>query len=626
MGDEDKKFENVFKAFGTYAETVGKAFATNFMATEIDKTIKQYETSAVNVLKTFGTGRDRIVELKASMADAVTSVKLLGGEFTDVANIAEGIGKSLNRNMILTSDSYAKLFATTQVTGQSVAELGKGFKDAGYSIYQIEQNMQKVVDVARAQGINTKTVSREVVDNMGLMDKYNFAGGVEGLAKMVTQATSLRISVRDISGAMEKAFNPESAIDMAARLQSLGMAQSDLLDPLRLMDLAQNDPAELQNQIAEMSKTFVEFNQQTKSFEISPGAKRQLKEVADALNMTPEAFAKMAKSAAEMDDKLSKISFPDTFSEEQKKFVANMAEMGEGGEYMLRVDNKDLKLDEAMKLFEGDSKKLEKFMKESQPKSMEQLASEQLTTSQRMAANVNAIANRMGAAVASSESQEMANQASIQLSEAIPKILSGEKLQVQGMREFGDKMAQDLIKDAQSGKLVEGLGKAEKAQENYFTGALDDMSTGVQTAFKGLSESSNPLIKITSDLAGKMGDLVIENEKLDKSYFKLSETTKSTSGTLGKTTEEKGKTTTTATFTPPKTTEALDKVKEPPRITEPKSTEMKFTEPLKIEFSFSNLPAGLNSEDFKKMLNEDKVSQELYDAFKRAELQRTQQK
>jgi hypothetical protein len=626
MGDEDKKFENVFKAFGTYAEIVGKAFATNFMATEIDKTIKQYETSAVNVLKTFGTGRDRIVELKASMADAVTSVKLLGGEFTDVANIAEGIGKSLNRNLILTSQSYEKLFATQKVTGIDAGTLATNFKDAGYSVYQIGQNMEKVVNTARAQGINSREVSSQVVQNMGLMDKYNFAGGVEGLAKMVTQATSLRISVRDISGAMEKAFNPESAIDMAARLQSLGMAQSDLLDPLRLMDLAQNDPAELQNQIAEMSKTFVEFNQQTKSFEIAPGAKRQLKEVADALNMTPEAFAKMAKSAAEMDDKLSKISFPDTFSEEQKKFVANMAEMGEGGEYMLRVDNKDLKLDEAMKLFEGDSKKLEKFMKESQPKSMEQLASEQLTTSQRMAANVNAIANRMGAAVASSESQEMANQASIQLNEAIPKILSGEKLQVQGMREFGDKMAQDLIKDAQSGKLVEGLGKAEKAQENYFTGALDDMSTGVQTAFKGLSESSNPLIKITSDLAGKMGDLVIENEKLDKSYFKLSETTKSTSGTLGKTTEEKGKTTTTATFTPPKTTEALDKVKEPPRITEPKSTEMKFTEPLKIEFSFSNLPAGLNSEDFKKMLNEDKVSQELYDAFKRAELQRTQQK
>lgn len=625
MGDDEKKFQDVFKALGSYAETVGKAFATNFTASEINKTITQYEEKAVGVLNAFGASRDRIVELKSSMADAVTSVKLLGGNLDNVASISSDIGKTLNRNMILTSDSYAKLFATTQVTGQSAAELGKGFKDAGYSIYQIEQNMQKVVDVARAQGINTKTVSREVVDNMGLMDKYNFAGGVEGLAKMVTQATSLRISVRDIANTMQKAFEPESAIEMTAALQRLGMAQGDLLDPLRLMDLAQNDPAELQNQIAQMSKTFVEFNQQTKSFEIAPGAKRQLQEVAQALGMQPEAFAKMAKSAAEMDDKLSKISFPDTFTEDQKKFVANMAEMGEGGEYMLRVDNKDLKLDEAMKLFEGDSKKLEKFMKDSQPKTMEELAKDQLDVNTRMAANVNAIANRMGAAVASTESQEMANQAAVQLSEAIPKMLSGEKLQVQGMREFGDKLGQDLINDLQKGDYLGGAAKAEKTTEDYFTSALKDISTGTAKAFKDLGDSSNPLIKITSDLTGKLGDLVIENEKLDKSYFKLSETTKSTSETLGKTTEEKGKTTTTATFTPPKTTEPLEKVKEPPRITEPMSTEMKFTQPLKVEFSFSNLPVGVNVEDFKKMLNEDKISQELYEAFKRAELQRTQQ-
>ena len=327
---DDKNFDDIFKAFGKYAETIAGQFATNFMASQIDKTIKEYETSAVNVLKSFGAGRDRIVELKASMADAVTSVKLMGGELSDVASIAQEVGVATNRNIILTSQSYEKLYATTKVTGIGMRELTTNFKDAGFSVYQIGQNMEKVVNTANAQGINAKTVSSQVVANMGLMDKYNFAGGVEGLAKMVTQATSLRISVRDIAGAMQKAFNPESAIDMAARLQSLGMAQSDLLDPLRLMDLAQNDPAELQNQIAEMSKSFVEFNEQTKSFQIAPGAKRQLQEVADALGMQPEAFAKMAKSAAEMDDKLQKIRFPDNFTEDQKKFVANMAEMGEG--------------------------------------------------------------------------------------------------------------------------------------------------------------------------------------------------------------------------------------------------------------------------------------------------------
>ena len=38
---------------------------------------------------------------------------------------------------------------------------------------------------------------------------------------------------------------------MAAAMQRLGVAQSDLLDPLRLMDLSANDPTELQNQIVQ---------------------------------------------------------------------------------------------------------------------------------------------------------------------------------------------------------------------------------------------------------------------------------------------------------------------------------------------------------------------------------------
>ena len=403
--EDDKKMNDFFSAFGKYAETVAKQFATNFMGSEIEKTIKTYEEKAVSVLKSFGTGRDRIVELKASMADAVVSVTQLGGGLEDIATIAAAAGQATRTNLILTSDVYSKLYATQEATGQQVGVLTTKFVEAGFSISSINSNMQKVVDTARASGVNAQMVSGEVLKNMGLMDKYNFAGGVEGLAKMVTQATNLRITVQDISATMSKAFEPDSAIEMAAALQRLGVAQGELLDPLRLMDLAQNDPAELQNQIAEMSKSFVDFNEKTKQFEIAPGAKRQLQEVATALGMQPEAFAKMAKAAAEMDDKLQKISFPDTFSEDQKKFVANMAQMGEGGEYMLRVDNKDLKLDEAMKLFQEQPQLMDKFMKEQKPKSMEDIAKEQLTTSQRMAANIAATFRLVFLVIAASQSE-----------------------------------------------------------------------------------------------------------------------------------------------------------------------------------------------------------------------------
>lgn len=611
--DDEKKFLDVFKALGKYASTVGEAFLSNFVASEIQNQIKQYEDKAVEVTKAFGLGRDRIVELKASMADAVVSVTQMGGGLQDVANIAKDVGTELGRNIILTSDSYEKLYATAQVTGKSYKELTKGFVDAGFSVYQISTNMEKVVNTARASGVNAQTVSGEVLRNMGLMDKYNFAGGVEGLAKMATQATNLRITIGDIQRTMEKAFEPDSAIEMAAALQRLGVAQGELLDPLRLMDLAQNDPAELQNQIAEMSKTFVEFNEQSKSFQIAPGAKRQLQEVAQALGMQPEAFARMAKAAAEMDDKLQKISFPDSFSEEQKKFVANMAQMGEGGEYMLRVDNKDLKLDEAMKLFQEQPKLYEKFVSDSKPKSIEDLAKEQLTTAKRVSANVESIANRMGAAVASSETQEQANQASIELSQAIPKLLSGEKLQVQGFRESGDKITQDLIKSIQKGDITGGLEKAGAESKKYLDSAFDELLGGAGKAFKDLGDSSNPLISIMSNLATKASDLFLKHENLDKSFFKLNESVDKTTSTFQ------------GTVTPSKSTNKdITKELEAKPKQDVTTNEFKFTEPLKVEISVKGLE-GLSQEQIAKIIEEGKLNQIILKAVEDAMKQKTSQ-
>ena len=204
----DDKFDDVFKAFGKYADMVAKAFATNLSVDRWNQQIKEMETSAVSLMKTFGTGRDRIVEMKQSMADASKDVKLLGGEFSDVLDIAQNVGVGLKRNIILTKDAYKDLYATSKATGQGYQELTKNFTDAGYSIYQINQNMQKVVDSARTSGINVKEVSSQVLSNLSMMDKYNFSNGVEGLGKMVTQATNLKISVNSIETSMAKAFKP----------------------------------------------------------------------------------------------------------------------------------------------------------------------------------------------------------------------------------------------------------------------------------------------------------------------------------------------------------------------------------------------------------------------------------
>ncbi len=248
------------------------------LPTGIGKTMGEVDKYAHSILESFGQGREMIVGLKDSMTNAYESVALLGGNLKSVHDIQLNVSGALNRSFVLASESYEKLYAASKVTGVESGLMVGNFKDAGASAYQAVSEMQKIVDTARAIGTDVKGVSSTVVNNLDKLNKYTFEGGVQGLAKMAAKASILRVDMGNIFQAVDKAFNPESAIEMAAGLQRLGVAQSQLLDPLRLMDLAQNNPEELQNQIVEMSKQFVQLNKDGK-FEIMPGAKRQLMEI-----------------------------------------------------------------------------------------------------------------------------------------------------------------------------------------------------------------------------------------------------------------------------------------------------------------------------------------------------------
>jgi hypothetical protein len=623
MADDKDKLQDALSQFGKYTEVIASMIKTNFDPQKIYQQIQDYESQAVGVNKVFGVGRDRIVELKASMADAVVSVTQMGGNLQNVAAIATVIGSTLNRNMILTGKSYKDLYAAAEVTGIRYETLIPKFKEAGFSVYQISENMKKVVDIATASGVNAKAVSSTVVSNMGMMDKFNFVGGVEGLAKMVTQATNLNISVDQIGRVMNAAFSPDKAIEMAAGLQRLGVQQSALLDPLRLMDMARNDPAELQNQIVEMSKSFVEFNEKTKSFQIAPGAKGQLIEVANALGMNEDQLAKMAKASAELEDKMKKIKFPgDAFTEEQRTMIANMAEMGEGGEYMLRIKGEDLKIDEAMVKIQSMSEdERKKFLADSKPKSMEEMAKQQLTASERTAAAVESLANRRGAAYASSDQQEMAFGANVEVADSLTKLMSGESWSVKGIRESQNVVTKDTLEGFKSGDLLGTASKIYNETKKFTDNMFDDLVVGSTKAMEGIKNSSNPLIETIVSLSTKMGSVVSEHEKLNTSLNTLNTTVGNTTTALGGTATKEGTITAKVTAQTNATTEASKEIKnlEPKTNIQTNNTEIKFKEPLKLDITISGLLPGMSEEQIKQLFIEGKLNEAVYNALKEAE-------
>jgi hypothetical protein len=465
-------------------------------------TMIKVDDAARDLSKQFGLGNESIQAMKVGLTNAVVEVTKLGGSFENIVTMQTEIAGTLGRNVILSSDLYGKLYAASEVTGKSGKEIVSNFRDVGASSFQAVEGMQKVVDVARSQGVNARQVSDQVLSNMGAMNKFTFQGGVEGLSKMASQAVGLRINMSSTLDIAERLFNPEDAIEMAAGLQRLGVAQSDLLDPLRLMDLAQNDPAELQNQIVKMSEQFVQLNEKGQ-FEIMPGARRQLMEVEKQLGLSRGELSKMALGAAELDMKMQKIDFGSrlNLSEDQKKMIANMAEMGTG-----KFDNEFVittKEGEQKRITEIDEEDLKYFAEASKPKSLEDIQKEQLKFLETIAANTSAAGAGPKYGFASTGTVTKAIEGGKKIAQRTGDILTPKSLQPESMRKISDESlekAGDAIKKLVSGEssltgFFTAMGDVEKGLTNFGDKVGTEIFESIDKNITEAAKSSNPFEK-----------------------------------------------------------------------------------------------------------------------------------
>ena len=342
---------------------------------------KAMDEFATQIQHSFGLSKSRIDEFKTTIADAAPELVKMGLSEEAAATNLESIMNAVGTAASVSQEAMVELSATAQVTGQDVGILASSFRSVGVSITDAGDEMKKVVDYARSVGVSVNAVSTGVVTNLGKLNTFNFSNGVEGLAKMAAQSTRLGISMENTFMQAEKLLSPESAIDMAASLQRLGVTASGLLDPLRAMDLAQNDPEALQKEIVGLSKEFTRFNEQTGKMEILPGAKRRMREVAEAVGMTGEQFASMALKSADFEMKLKQIKMPDIAGDQEtKELIASMAQIGKGGVATIKVKDEQTGIIQEKKVEEltgADIKNLQKANEESS-KSMEDIAINQL--------------------------------------------------------------------------------------------------------------------------------------------------------------------------------------------------------------------------------------------------------
>ena len=320
------------------------------------------------LINTMGQGENLSSGIRKNIADAIPAVIEMGGSLSNVTQINSDFTQALGRNVTLTSEQTEQLFAAEKISGKSTKELVDGFTDVGMSLKDIGVNMIAVREVANNLGVNALAVSREVVNNMAQLNRFNFKDGVEGLARMAAQSSVLRVSMEKVFSLAEDIMDPERAIELAGALQRLGASSQSLTDPLRLMDLAQNNVPQLQQELGKMFKQYTMFDEKTKSFKIMPGARLQLKAIADEMGIGIQEAERYALGAADIGKKLSEISFAGLdIDQDTRATIANMSTMGEGGEYTIKTETgEEMVLQDFLDKYKGNEKGLQEFLQRKQ--------------------------------------------------------------------------------------------------------------------------------------------------------------------------------------------------------------------------------------------------------------------
>lgn len=374
--------------------------------------VEKIDKAAAVISQKMGDGMKLSEAVKQNLSAGVESVRGLGGTFENATAIQQDFSDIFGRNVVLQKDTYGELFATSQVTGVASKTLLENFADAGIATKNITKEMRTVVEIAQSLGVNASAVSSRVTQNLDKLNRFGFQGGIDGLARMAAQSAVLRTNMDSVFNIAEDLMSPEKAIEMSSALQRLGATTTSLVDPLKLMDLAQNDVGELQNQLGQLFKQYTTFDEKSQKFQIMPSARRDLKMIAQELGMSVEEVTKFAIGTADVEKKLSEISFEGlNIDEDTQNMIANMATMGEGGEYEITTkDEGTVSLQEFLKKYQGREDELKNYFEseaaaaaETPEDKMLAQAKEQLGALGDINATLNKVNDSIGLAVGGSK-------------------------------------------------------------------------------------------------------------------------------------------------------------------------------------------------------------------------------
>jgi hypothetical protein len=304
---------------------------------EMDKEIR-------NAARSMNVGKKDFEGFSRNIGKAAQSTVVWGVNAKELAVMQRGYSEAIGRSVELTEDGHKAMALMAEGTGlgtEFAVQMATEMDKFGASVKTSKDLIAGTIKQAGKVGVNGAAASKKLVSLLKLSQTYVFKGGQEGLKKMASDAERLKLDIEGAAGFADKVMRPEGAVETAALLTTMGGEFAKLGDPFQLMFKARNDFAGFTKDLGKASSEFVEFNAQTGSFDIKGGlARDRMMEISKITGVQMDKLQEMA--SAEKKLQMIQGKAPVGISnQEDLDLISSLAEVGKGGEIMIKMHGKD---------------------------------------------------------------------------------------------------------------------------------------------------------------------------------------------------------------------------------------------------------------------------------------------
>ena len=266
------------------------------------------------------------------------------------SSYTEQSGRAVNFSK---NDNLQSIAVGRLVGDESLINFQSQMQLFNHSVSESADIMYEMYKDVNKMGLSQKKVTKDVLANLKLANKYDFKNGTKGFIELAKWAENARFNLSSLGNIIEKTQSGglEGAITQSAKLQVLGGNFARYADPLGMLNDSLSDPEAYAKRILNMFKGTGKLNRKTGETEFNKTDHIRIRAAAEALGISVED----AKNMIREDNKKSVVKSQmrnSTLSKEQQDAIANKAQRDEktGRWYVNTINGDKIEVSDGQKL------------------------------------------------------------------------------------------------------------------------------------------------------------------------------------------------------------------------------------------------------------------------------------